>query len=313
MKQNRMPEAIAPLYDVVARLKRLFFDKSYPLTSPLSQSPFFIIGSGRCGSTLLRRMLQVSPDIHIPPESYVLGEVGRLFMRNRQMDWHHLVNLVLSTFEYQREFDKFDMDMRKLVQQLWALPEQERSLAAILDALYRYHGLKTGQSMSIWGDKTPKNTFELDILMRIFPQAKFVHLLRDGVDVAASFVARGLMDDVVSAAKHWQTSVLISRELMQQYPKQCIEVRYESLVASPAPELKKLCAFLEIPFHADMVESLQYTQKMGDLNAYAHYEKVLEPVSTSNIGLGRSNLSEQDKQILQQHIGTTLVQMGYSL
>jgi len=167
--------------------------------------------------------------------------------------------------------------------------------------------------MRIWGDKTPKNTFELDMLMRIFPQAKFVHLLRDGVDVAASFVSRGLMSDTLSAAKHWQTSVLISRELMQQYPKQCIEVRYETLVASPAPELKKLCAFLEVPFHADMVESLQYTQQMGDLNAYAHYEKVLEPVSTSNIGLGRANLSEQDKQILQQHIGTTLVQMGYSL
>lgn len=313
MKQNSMPEAVAPLYDIVARLKRLFFDKSYPLTSPLQQSPFFIMGSGRCGSTLLRRMLQVSPDIHVPPESYVLGEVGRLFMRNRQMDWHHLVNLVLSTFEYQREFDKFDMDMRKLVQQLWALPEQERSLAAILDALYRYHGQQTEQSFVLWGDKTPKNTFELDMLLRIFPQAKFVHLLRDGVDVAASFVARGLMDDVLSAAKHWQTSVLISREFMQQYPKQCIEVRYESLVAAPAQELKNLCVFLEVPFHADMVESLQHTQQMGDLNAYTHYEKVLEPVSTSNIGLGRLNLSEQDKQAIQQHIGTTLVQMGYAL
>ncbi len=313
MKQNRMPEAVAPLYDVVSRLKRMFFDKAYPLAAPLSQSPFFIIGSGRCGSTLLRRMLQANPDVHIPPESYVLGEVGRLFMRNRQMDWHHLVNLVLSTFEYQREFDKFEMDMRGLVHQLWDLPEQERSLAVMLDSLYRFHGQQTGQNFTIWGDKTPENTFELDILIRIFPQAKFVHLLRDGVDVAASFVSRGLIDDMLTAAKHWQTSVLLSRDFMQQYPKQCIEVRYEDLVAAPEQNLQGLCDFLNIPFQPAMIESLQHVQDMGDLNAYAHYEKVLEPVSTSNIGLGRSSLSEQDKQIIQEHIGATLSQMGYSL
>jgi len=313
MKQNRMPEAVAPLYDVVSRLKRTFFNKAYPLAAPLLPSPFFIIGSGRCGSTLLRRMLQANPDVHIPPESYVLGEVGRLFMRNRQMDWHYLVNLVLSTFEYQREFDKFDMDMRALVHQLWELPEQERSLAAILDSLYRFHGQYTGQNFTVWGDKTPENTFELDMLIRIFPQSKFIHLLRDGVDVAASFVSRGLMDDMLSAAKHWQTAVLTSREFMQQYPKQCIEVRYEDLVASPEQTLQGLCGFLNIPFHVSMVKSLQHTQQMGDLNAYAHYEKVLEPVSTSNIGLGRSNLSEQDKRVIQQQIGATLVQMGYVL
>ncbi|MDQ7058492.1 MAG: sulfotransferase [Ghiorsea sp.] len=313
MKQNRMPEVVAPLYDMVARLKRLLLDKSYPLSSQLAQQPFFIMGSGRCGSTLLRRMLEANPDIHIPPESYVLGEVGRLFMRNRQMDWHHLVNLVLSTFEYQHEFDKFNIDMRGLVHQLWQLPEHQRSLAEILDALYRYHGKQTGQSFTLWGDKTPKNTFELDMLIRIFPQAKFVHLLRDGVDVAASFVSRGLMDNMLSAAKHWQTSVLISREFMQQYPEQCIEVRYEDLVATPEQALKRLSDFLGLTFHADMVESLKHTQNMGDLNAYAHYEKVLEPVSTRNIGLGRSSLSEQDKLMLQQHIGKTLSHMGYSL
>jgi len=313
MKQNRMPETVAPLYDVVSRLKRIIFNKAYPLAAPLSQSPFFIVGSGRCGSTLLRRMLQATPDVHIPPESYVLGEVGRLFMRNRQMDWHHLVNLVLSTFEYQREFDKFDMDMRALVHQLWALPEQERSLAVILDALYRYHGQQAGQSFTLWGDKTPKNTFELGMLIRIFPQAKFVHLLRDGVDVAASFVSRGLMDDMLSAAKHWQTSVLVIRHFMRKYPKQCIEVRYEDLVASPEQTLQGLCSFLNIPFQPNMIASLQHVQQMGDLNAYAHYEKVLEPVSTRNIGMGRSSLSEHDRQLIQQHIGSTLSQMGYSL
>ncbi len=313
MKQNRMPEAVAPLYDVVSRLKRTFFNKAYPLATPLSQSPFFIIGSGRCGSTLLRRMLQASPDIHIPPESYVLGEVGRLFMRNRQMDWHHLVNLVLSTFEYQREFDKFEVHTRDVVQQLWALPVHERSLASILDVFYRFHGRQTGQTFTMWGDKTPQNTFELDILIRIFPQAKFVHLLRDGVDVAASFVSRGLMADLEKAALHWQRAVRISRGWLERYPDQCFEVRYEDLVATPAPTLQALCDFLGVPFHADMVDARQHAASMGDLNAYTHYEKVLQPVSTAHIGLGRASLSEQDKARIAKCVGDTLLETGYPL
>ncbi|MCF6208974.1 MAG: sulfotransferase, partial [Ghiorsea sp.] len=124
---------------------------------------------------------------------------------------------------------------------------------------------------------------------------------------------RGLMPDMLSAAKHWQNSVFISRDFMQKHPKQCIEVRYEDLVASPEQTLQNLCDFLGVSFQSNMIESLQHTQHMGDLNAYAHYEKVLEPVTTRNIGLGRSSLSEQDKQLIQQHIGSTLSQMGYSL
>jgi len=313
MKNIYLPEKVAPYYDLLSRLKRLCVDTAYPLASVDSIPPFFIMGSGRCGSTLLRRMLQINPSIHIPPETYVLGEVSRLFMRNRQMDWHHLVNLVLSTFEYTREFECFGISTRELAHQLWKIPKQDRSLAAILDAFYRYHGRKTEQTFTIWGDKTPSNTFDLDLIIRVFPQAKFIHLLRDGVDVAASFVQRGLIQDIESAASHWQESVLLSYKFMKKHPQQCYEVRYEDLVAEPKKSLQQLCYFLDVSFDPNMMEDLNHTEQMGDLHVYTHYEKVLEPVSTRNIGLGKTNLSDQDLNIIKRKIGPTLKQMGYIL
>lgn len=312
MVKRIWPEQLAPIYDVLSRLYRLWGQPKYPLHRDEKDiAPFLIIGSGRCGSTLLRRMLDAHAAIHIPPETYVLGEVCRLYMRNRQMDWKYLVNTVYAVFEFCPEFDKFDMHLSPLVHRMWALPESERSLARLLDAFYRYHAQTHKLECTLWGDKTPQNTFELDVLHQTMPHARYIHLLRDGMDVAASFVERGLIADLSTAGKHWQKSVLLSRAFMQAHPQQCVEVRYEDLVAQPEQHMQRLCAFLGIGFDREMSARRSHTQAMGDLDAYAHYSKVLEPVSKNYIGLGRQTLSAAQRQLLVQEIGDTLHTMGY--
>ncbi|OIQ00690.1 MAG: hypothetical protein AUK35_02260 [Zetaproteobacteria bacterium CG2_30_46_52] len=308
----KMPEFSAPLYDLLSRAYRLLFKMKYPLQQNVSDyQPFFIIGSGRCGSTLLRRMLDAHPGVHIPPETYVLGEVIRLYMRNRQMDWKYIVNTVYAVFEFSPEFDKFEMHMAPLVHRMWHAPEAERSLAYLLDAFYRYHGEVHNIDVQLWGDKTPQNTFDLDVISKTFPKAKYLHLLRDGVDVAASFVERGLQPDLLVAARHWQRTVNMSQSFMEANPDACIEVRYEDLVRDPQSQMQSICHFLNIHFDEKMIRSLEHTQGMGDLHAYEHYKKVLGPVSDKNIGLGRRNLSSDDLEVIVKVIGPSLKKFGY--
>src|SRR5215204_558893 len=77
------------------------FRKRTPIHRGEGFSPFFIVGSGRCGTTLLRRILEADPTVHIPPENWVFQTMVRAYRKgSRALLWNDLVNLVLSTFEY---------------------------------------------------------------------------------------------------------------------------------------------------------------------------------------------------------------------
>jgi len=69
----------------------------YPLHKDEKISPFFIIGSGRCGTTLMRRILITHPDICIPPETFVLSQWISLYQRYNNTNWKDLVYRILST------------------------------------------------------------------------------------------------------------------------------------------------------------------------------------------------------------------------
>jgi hypothetical protein len=141
------------------RFRHIIPFTGYPLNRKEAIRPFFIIGSGRSGNTLLRRILYAHPELHIPPETYILGRTIKLFLENRNMRWTDLVYLVLSQFEYYPEFVTFEITLRPLVQRLVVAPKDVRSLAFILDSFYRYHAETKSIHCKRWGDKTPMNTF----------------------------------------------------------------------------------------------------------------------------------------------------------
>ena len=100
---------------------------------------------------------------------------------------------------------------------------------------------------------------------------------------------------------------------MKAHPEQCLEVRYEDLVRESGAQMQRLCEFLGIDFDEEMTSRMSHTSEMGDLHAYEHYSKVLEPVSGQNIGLGRSKLSASELQRVAQEIGETMQLMGYPI
>jgi LPS sulfotransferase NodH len=288
---------------------------SYPF--PLHRNeplrPFFIVGSGRSGNTLLRRLLQASPEVHIPPETYVLGKSIRAYRRYRWlMSWPNLVNFTLSHFEFYHEFPAFEISLRPLAESLKALPANSRSMAKILDAFYRFHGQQVGKTFSVWGDKTPNNSYSLDRIFSVFPKAQFIHILRDGADVIPSLLKANIRPDLESAARRWQTSVAAVQKFIRKHPSNCIEIRYENLARNPEATMKPIFDFLKLPFDASLIESQAPASTMRDLSKYAHLSNVMNPVSTESIGKGRNQLSQEQKQILQSMIGADLERLGYA-
>ena len=289
----------------------LFSFRRHPLHKRENYRPFFIIGSGRSGNTLLRRILYSHPQIYIPPETYVLGKVITLFGRYRIMHWKDLVHLVLAAFEYHPEFKTFELSLRPLATQLLDTPKADRSLAYLLNAFYRFVAASHGKPEARWGDKTPMNTFHLEKLLSVFPDAQFIHIIRDGCDVAVSYYKAGLYNDVLSAADRWLVSVKKARLFTQQHPKSVLEVRYEQLVTHPELVVKNICNFMNIEFHEEMLISHLDAASMGDVPLHSHHQQTMKPISTSNIGKGRQQLTEDEKQLMQKKIGKYLHQLGY--
>lgn len=293
----------------ILRTVRPLVGRRFGVTGPVSPPPFFIVGSGRSGNTLVRRILNRSPRIHVPPETFVLGRVIELYERNSHQAWPVLVRLVLSTFEYHPGFRDFGVELRPLYQELRDSPPGKRTLSHVVDALYRYHGRATGAEFVRWGDKTPLNTYFLDRIHRLFPDAQFVHVLRDGVDVAHSYISSGLMPDLRQSSTRWLTSVQAVERFARRHPTVVLEIRYEALVSDPVGITRRLCEFLAEPFDESLLEAPD--RKLGDVEQHEHHARVLLPISRDRIGAGRRGLASEDIQRLSREFRGQLERSGY--
>ena len=273
--------------------------------------PVFIVGSGRSGTTLLRRMLMEGRQIHIPPESYVLGTVIRKFAVWRLLPWRWTVRRVLSEFERYPEFDRFDISLRPVEATLEVLPAASRTLATIIDAIYRHHSIEKGIATTRWGDKTPHNSYFLPEIHRVFPRGQFVHVLRDGCDVVSSMLEMGRYATIEQAAERWNSSLEAIHRFTGTHPDSIFEIRYEELATDPEATLRTVCEWLELDYRAEMVTSVGSAGNMGDVPSRAHHRNVLEPITTKSVGRGRRSLDESSSRQLERLIGATLESSGY--
>jgi protein-tyrosine sulfotransferase len=300
-----------PAAEIAARLRGLPRGLAHPLERGEPVEPFFIVGSGRSGTTLLRRVLQASPEVHIPPEMHALGECIRLYRRNRTLPWPELVRTALSAFALDPEFERFGVALAPLAAALDGLAPRERSLARVLDALYRSHAAASGEACARWGDKTPLNAFALAPIRAVFPRARFVHLLRDGVDVAHSYVEAGLQPDLATAARRWRDSVAAVRRFAARHPARCLELRYEALVRAPERTLPALFRFLGLRWDPAFLRASAPGAALADAAHHAHLRAALAPIACASVGRGRRALAPAERTALERAIGPALAAAGY--
>ncbi len=309
---SKRAELLQPLREIVSRARGVAFRSRHPLARGEDVRPFFIVGSGRSGSTLLRRILLGNPEVHIPPEMYALSESIRIYRRRPAPARPERVKATLAAFESHPGFAELGVSLRPLADDLVAAPAAARSLALVLDALYRYHGRARGRVFVRWGDKTPLNAFHLHAITAVFPRAQIVHVLRDGVDAARSYVRAGLQPDLGAAALRWRESVAAVRRFMRERPGACREVRYEELVAQPRAVVADLCAFLDLAFDSSMLEAHDRAGALPDVARHPHLSAVFEPIGVGSIGRGRRGLAPVEAARLQRLIGADLARLGYA-
>lgn len=275
----------------------------------LSEHPFFVIGVHRSGTTLLRYMLSSSPRIYIPPES---DFIPRFFLKtptdllDRQAV-EKTLGIIFNRYRFAKEWE----GDRPEAGSFYAAMEP-KTPAGFLDLLYRSYAKQKGAAR--WGDKTPIYSSYINLIHQIFPQAKFIHIIRDGRDVALSMLDKWgdkeIHVDIYFTARNWVRRIRQAQASGERLGSGLYyELSYESLVASPEIELRSICEFLEEPFVEQMVA--HHRQARQQIESGSFHDPVRQPANKSRIGRWQEEMSAADLRLFEQVAGSLLTELGY--
>jgi hypothetical protein len=276
-----------------------------------AERPFFIVGVNRSGTTLLRYMLLSSPRIYIPPES---DFIPRFFGRRphgplSRKQAVRILATIFGSYRLVREWQGEAPDLEAFVDSL-----PDLTPAALLDALYRRYAEQNGAVR--WADKTPIYTRHIDLIAQIFPMAQFIHVIRDGRDVALSMVEKWGKEefhiDIYFAARDWVRRIRRARASGARLgPGRYYEVRYENLVKDPEHELRAVCKFLDEPYLPQMAHPHLLARERIPIDDF--HAPVRQPPTTNRVGRWQTEMSEADQRLFQHIAGGLLAELGYEV
>lgn len=276
--------------------------------------PYFMIGTQRSGSNLLRVMINQSPQLVAPHPPHFLERLGPLLPAygdlSEDANFLSLIDDVILLIDT----NPVSWDIGKIDRQTLLETCPERSLVALT---FQVHDL-LAQAVGArdWVCKSLANVHYADEIARFGgSKAKFIHLHRDGRDVAVSF-RKAIVGEksAYHIAKQWQEEQDKALALQKKIPaEQFISVRYADLVRAPRDELQKLCDFMEIDFLEQMLEFHKSREAITTSQAGQMWSNVQKPIMSENVSKFLRELSLLDVSVFEAVAGEALTALDYPL
>jgi sulfotransferase family protein len=279
----------------------------------MSNPCVFIVGCPRSGTTLLRRIVSAHPEIVITPEAHWIP-VWFEQRRGLTSDGFVTPELVSELLSHNK-FTLFGLGREALMSLMDS--GQPISYASFVTGIFDLYGKAQGKKAV--GNKTPDSARRMGTLHVLWPEARFVHLIRDGRDVALSLMNWPSVrtkkpgtfptwkdDPVSTAALWWELNVRRGREAGQLLgPELYRELRYESLVAHPDHECATLCEFLGLAYNEAMLHYHEAFRPAADSGVHDR-----QPI-TSGLRNWRVQMPASDVERFEATVGPLLDELGY--
>ena len=260
------------------------------LPDEIIERPVFICGTGRSGTTLLAMILDSHSNILVGPEIKALLPIAKLYSElSSQLSQH------LSKYNFLHA--DLNISFRKLISSLFTKRNMRGRVV----------------------EHTPLNILTMSELISIFPDAQFLHIIRDGRDVVSSLLNQqwielstgkpfGPTENIVKASHYWKNLIVSAKEVSQIKLSESnyFEFKYEKLIDSQEETVRSILDFLGEPFESAVLE-------------YHNHEHSFRP-STNNpqtgiyksaLGRWKNEFSLQDAQIFDSIAGDLLIELGY--
>ena len=268
------------------------------------RDPLFVVGMNGSGTTMLLDNMSRHPELYaFPRESriipWLIASVAALGDLKDDDNFYKLWRMVIDqhVFEYENGNERIGTPAN------WR--EYSRDLKTVLNWVFGYFAAKEGKTR--WCEKTPHYVQHIEKLAELFPGAKFIHMIRDGRDCAASFHRRW--------GRTPQLTVFRWKKVLQEGRQQAaaisadryMEVHYEDLTTETEQWLNRICDFLDVPFDPAVLESSQpYLKGMKNGN-----DDAVPGTLVPNSGKWRDYFSARQIGKLESIAGKTLHTFEY--
>jgi hypothetical protein len=271
--------------------------------------PFpIIVARGRSGTTLLRAMLDSHPQMAVPPESHFLVRLGkrrRRYVRGGRFALQTFVDDLFKQYGVRR----WGLDASTVRERLAA--SDVGDYAAAMREVFSLYTESQGKTR--FAEKTPINVLHIPFLSRMFPEARFIHLIRDGRDVALSYLDTDFgAESVGEAAIYWRRFVRTGRHDGQTLGEDRYrEVRYEDLLDDPEGTLRMVCAFVDLPYDPSMLLYHRRTEELMKTLSHREHHQRLHLPPTAGLRDWRRDMRREDVQLFEAIAGDALEWFGY--
>ncbi len=246
----------------------------------IMRHPVFLVGAERSGTTLLRLMLDHHPEIAFNPEfEYAVEMIGDNGTFPEPAAYRHWLSRQWLFQDAHYAVDE-SLDFPDLVNSfLRQKLEQGGSGKRLLGATVHHH---------------------FNRLKHVWPNARYIHIVRDPRDVARSVMGMGWAGNIWAGLDRWLDAERLWADMASGLDQsRYINVKYEDLIENPGSQLEAICGFMGAPFHDAMFS-------YADKSTYDLPDPKL-------VYQWRKKLKDEDIQLVEARLGSMLVERGYAL
>jgi hypothetical protein len=267
----------------------------------MPEVPFFIVGCGRSGTTLLKSILSAHPALFVMPETFFFRNVYPYVSRYGAEPWRAASGWWLA-------------DMGITPGRLKPLVEARLEAGiskecAVLGAIFDFHAA-AHPGVEI-GEKTPDHVNHIARIRLCFPNARIIQIIRDPRAVVASFRKVKVGSNAVAdISAEWSRTERILKS--QAGSDNFLALRYEDLVKHPEEKLREICTFLGVVWVPEVL-SFHSRDDAGYAPEQVHHTNTRKPLFRDSIDAWKEDLSDREIGLIEWSLRDGMVRQGYEL
>ena len=271
--------------------------------------PIFVVGASRSGTTLLYSILCSSGEFpHYEAETHLL-DICQIKYGDIKKDKNY--NRFINDWIQSKPFFRSGLEPVEFKR------KSEENRSSYVDFMkFFMASLAKKQGKKRWAEQTPGHLFHMGILSKAFPKAKFIHVIRDGRDVALSkrkvgWIGTRSSDPIkqlIYAAIDWKMAIRYGQSYAKKLGDNYLEICYEDIICNLDGVLKTVGNFAEIKIDKEQIKS----SSIGSLRkGNTAFDERMGGISSEGMDRWKRILTEKEIYVLNLVIGDTLVNLGY--
>lgn len=256
----------------------------------------FVVGKERSGTTLLQIMLNAHPNIVAPPESRFIILLQPWYGYVRKWTERNIKDFCRDIFKEPLFRNRWRLKQDDLEATL--MPLREQLTYPLLCKIVFYLFAPEGKEVKLFFDKNPVYYYFLPELEKLFPEAKFIHIVRDYRDNMSSHKRVFNLQDAGDLAYKWVKVNSLIEDRKRGLASRYLTIKYESLVSKPEESMKETCSFLGLPYSENMSDQTKNIYpSFTEMNKPRFLElhgSLLQPINTSHVGEWKQKLKPDE-------------------